>query len=523
MKRKKTDFLRILVMTLFLAAAVLLGDGSTAQAALKIKNVSGGAIWFDEDHSGVHQINVDTSIKRKNIHDIYSKDAKVILLQYLKGKEATVSVYANDDDSKKQTIKVNAQARKVKAKFLPKTYGVTVKVNGSEVKERLEYKYTPGNDWVSFDDKTSFEPFTMHGVTLTIRVAGKYDKTSMIYTPDSKEIKVKIPARKAGPSVIVDPNSISISLPKGCSFYVTDGEGNVNDKLNAVSQAAVTKTQVINLSDVISRGGLSLTEKSETSSYAAIIRVQKQATDKVMQSKDTVLKIPYQDVIVAEEAISSASGISYTYKYNLNKTAATGITVINKSSKDYLVGVIGKDVSVDSINLTAKTGSGAVKWFTVKAGKSYVLAKTVAVEGGKVLYRVAGVKANKTKKIDLKLASTIVQDRVPIEYPAAPKNDLGLTFSKLTETVPTASGTAITIQAYPDAPDGSQYVYEVGSTLVKNVKIGETKAGATVIENIAESRKVTVSKGQYITAYLIDADNKIISYCSKQVMETDLY
>lgn len=502
-----------------------MGNAVQAGAASAFTNieVSDDILSYTCDTT-IQEIVVKTQFagKKKVATDYYTNTGS-IPIGYLKGKEATLTFYPKGDADKKKSIHVKKLRNKIKAKFQPVTKTVEVTSNGSKITEDIQYK-TNGGEWTDMTAATEFSQYTTKGATLYLRLDEAYDASQADYTPYSKQIKIKIPARTAGPKVTVHPDTISFSLPKGCECYFVKGDGTHTDKLDSVSTSAINKAVTINVEKILSKGGIDISKEDENVSYAAILHVRRKATTKKMESKETIINIPFQSTL-GTEVIDATSGISFIYQLNANQTAATGVKVINRSGKTMMAAVLPKDKEIQDIDLSITSGSDKIVWATILPGKSYVISKLKAVEGAHLVYRIKGTAKNDKKKIPLALASTIVMDSSTIEYPTAPASDLGLSFSVKEENPQTASGTSLKVTPYSGIEEeGMFYAYEVSSTLVKSVKINAVKAsGYTKIDDINTELKVPVNSGQYITVYLLAADGKILAYGSKQVTSNYVY
>lgn len=474
--------------------------------------------------SAVEEVETQTQLagKKKVVTDVY-RSSGIIDLTYLNGKEATITFYPKGNEEQKKTLHVNKLRSKVKAKFQPVTKTIEVTCNGSKVSENMQYK-TSGGVWKDMTEATIFSQYTTKGATLYIRLKEVYDSAKSDYTPYSKQIKIKVPARTAGPKVTLQPDMISFSLSKGCECYFADGYGNYTEKLDSVSTAAISKSVTVNIADVLSKGGIDISQEDSRVSYAAILHVRVKATTKRMESKETIVKIPFQSRLTSD-IIDENSGIDFTYQLNSNQTATTGVKIINHSDKTMLAGVLPKDKQLGDIDLTVTSGTDRIVWVTVQPGKSYVISKAVAGDGAHLVYRVKGTAQNDKTKTPLVFASTLVMDSKEIQHPVAPASDLGVSFSVKTENPQTASGTSLKVTPYTKiSEEGAFYAYEVSDTLVKNIKINEVKtSGYTKIDDVAAEIKVTAKAGQYITVYLLAADGKILAYGSKQVTSTYVY
>lgn len=518
--------------------------------------------------ASVEEITTQTQLtgKKKVVTDVY-KSGTGIDLSYLKGKEATVTIFPKGEQDQKTAVHVNKIRNKIKAKFLPKTRTIEVTSYGSKVTEGIQYR-TSSSAWKDMTADTDFSMYTTKGATLYIRLEDQYNADKADYIPYSKQIKLKVPAKAAGPKITIYPDTLSFSLPKGCECYFANGSGVYTEALNAVSMSAVSKSVTVKLPEVLLKGGINIVkddsagnagentegnaagnagentegnaaENAEVSAggsgegtaggnttgdVAAILHVRKKATDKKLESKETIIQLPYQSKLDAA-VIDEKTGIDFIYQLNANQTVANGVKVMNHGDKEMLVAVLPKDKTVDQIDLTITSGTDKITWNVIRPGRSYVISKKKAEEGTYLMYRIKGTAKNDKKKTELAFASTIVVDSRAIAYPKAPASDLGLSFSLKTEETQTPSGTALKVTPYTQiTQEGTFYAYEVTDQLVKNIKINAVKtSGYMKLDSLETEIKVTANAGQYITVYLLAADGKILAYGSKQVTASVVY
>ena len=488
--------------SLVLAAGIIapFGVSSVADAATHelVNTVEDDTIKLKAE--GTYTLKVKIGTSTKEIEDVYEKTSSIDI-SYLAGKAAEIKI-EKANDTKTDTIKVDAQAKKVKATFDPQNYSATLTVDGNAVAHADVYARI-GSKPVN---ETKLESYTVKGATLYLSTKEKAldgDNTES-YTPASKEAKVKIPAKKNGPKVTVDPKKFTFKLAKGCEYWAT-----ANGK--TVSEAAAA-AKTVSLSEVVTK----LDEKSaqvaqtgDTSKNYRLVtkdisfKFYKSSTTKAMQSKATVVEVPAQATADGDKLVS------YEPTFNSKKTEATGIVVKNTtgSAVEFMVVPTGTDLT--KIDLAAKT----TKWITLKKkdDTKKIAAKNLKA-GDFLIVREAGQKENKKNNIDFALASQISTSGAVIALPAKVTNDLGVTMVAPT-TADSASKTAITVST---KTEGATYKYEVGTKEVKAFEIGKAAPGSALADPAGGKGNVAAKKGDWITVYE-EVGGKVVKFKSLKV------
>lgn len=492
--------------TLALAAgvAVPFGAANVASAAEGdynfVTGVFGDCVYLGEDEGSY---TVETVIGKKKVTDVY-EDVTSIDITYIAGKEATVTVTDNATE-KKDEIKVAAQPKEVKATFNPKNYSASLEVDGKAVESEDIFARVGNNYGVDIND---LEQFTVKGATLYLsKLETSSEKATESYVPASKEAKVKIPAKKNGPKVTVDPKKFNFKLAKGCEYEAT-----VEGKVITAAAASTTTVSMKDINKAL--GDASVATKDATTKYSEVskaitFKFYKSATVKAVQSKATVLVVPAQNELSGDELAT------WEVAYNKNKTAVTGITVKNTNTAtnpaiEFMV--VAKDTKLSDIDLAAKT----TKWTTIKKKDQ---TKKIAVkklnEGDMLIVRAAGQKANAKKDIAFSLASQMTTCGAVLAVPDAVKNDLAVTLSKPVTAGTTASNAAINVSNTTYTVDN--YYYEVGSKVVKVYEIGKAApSGATKIADLQKATDVAAKKGDWITVYA-EKDGAVVAFKSIKV------
>lgn len=497
--------------SLVLAAGIIVpANFASAAAPTNIKSVTDGVVKLSKDATDV-TVKIG---KGKEVVDELNSDEFDI--SFLNGKAATVS-FSYADVTDKEVLTVNAQEKKVKAAFAPKDYKINVKVNEAAVEDaKVEYKIGTG-DYTSLENKNNFKKYTLKGATVYVRVAAtdnseKSTKALTEYSPASKEVKVKIPVKKAGPKVVVDVDKLTVKIPAKCEYYV---DSSIEDQKSDTVSAAATTAKTLNVSELVkTTQNPSDAEKkiSRTDlSKAVKLYVYKSATDKVLISKPTIIDIPAQYAIKGEidqTAADKKNIASWEYVVDRSGTKCTGIKVTNATSSAIQVAVIAKDTDLYTLDLTKKT---SVKWTKIAGNKS----KTLAAKGVKdkvVIVRVAGVKANARKKTPMSLASQITTMSSVVVIPDPVKKDLGVSLAPATEAGKSVSQTAITVS---DATADAEYYYEIKDAVIKSYKLYTAQpSGATKID-AKKADNVQVAKGKVVIVYGVK-DGAVFSFkCTK--------
>lgn len=537
--------------SLVLAAGIL--------APVNFSNVASAAvtgITVDEASNTISvskAFEVKTTLGKKVVTESF-KANETFYYNNLIGKEATLEVKAGTET---QSIKLNKQP-KLQAKFEPKTCTFTYKLNGSEVAAADKDKVTLNFAGLTLDgngcnvtaededEESLFDSLTAKGAVGTAyydatadrKKEGGGDSSITTITPASKAIKVKIPAKKAGPKVTIDPNTLSIKIPAKCEYevYKIDGEEPY------VSGAAATQAKVHDLATIISKSGVDAQPLASDEDYkedrktpagtakvtqAAIIKVYKAATDKTMQSNPTVIKVP-TSMNLAEERINATTGIVSGVAFDKAETKVLGITLTNKSSEDYEYAILPKGKDVSKIDLTAK-GSDKVKFATIKAGKTIKVSIKKAAAESTIVFRTKGVKANAKKNVELVLAS---QPKVlgTITYPAELKS-VTVSAGVGTAEGTTASGTAVKVtklggEEYANAV----YKYEFLKKAPKKVSYKAPTSAVQVDDKVFDGNgyKMALSKDdakknkKVLIVYAI-VNDRVVGYGTASLSESSVY
>lgn len=492
--------------TFVLAAGIIapFGASSVADAAITGYNFVNGVYADTIELDGEGTYTLTAKIGSKEIEDVYEK-VDSIDISYLAGKAADITIAKKGSD-KTDTFKVAAQAKKVKAKFDPEHYSASLEVDGQTIKTE-DVLSRIGSKEV---DITDLEEYTVKGATLYLSKAegGIIKEGDTTYTPASKEAKVKIPAKKNGPKVTIDPKKFTFKLAKGCEYWATVGDVTVSESAasaKTVSMADVNKLLAEKSSSVAKAdGAIKYREVSEDITF----KFYKSANAKAMQSKATVVPVPAQAEVDGDELISCE------VTFNSKKTEATGIAVKNTTNSAIEFMVVAKDTDLSKIDLAAKT----TKWTTLKKnGNTKKISAKKLNAGDFLIVRVAGQKANAKQDIKFALASQISTSGAVIALPAKVTNDLGATISAPT-TADGASKAAITVS---NKTSGATYKYEVGTKEVKVFEIGKAAPGSELADVSDGKGNVAAKKGDWITVYE-EVGGKVVKFKSLKVEESHL-
>lgn len=532
MKRKnKLSVLMLLVMAIMLAAFVKAGKVNaeeTVELDYKVTSIEESLITVEELETAeakITKIYVDTTIGTstkvtKETYDL--KDGKALIdLQYLNGKKAKLVIYSDTEKKKAVTLEVAAK-EKPKAVYDRFNEKLKVTVNGTEVD--LEKVVCIMNNKTASASAFDFTDYYKKGATGIIYVKGEGPASEITTVstvevkPESKEIKIKIPAQKKAPNIKINVESVSFKLPKGCTYEIIGSRAGI--ALSVASESAVGSAKDIDIVKVLSEAGISLTEEREKGSgESALIEVYRNGTEKAVPSRIAEVYLPVQKVITADE-IATSSGVTFENVYTKNKLKMTGVKVTNNTKDIYQVAAVGKDTTLDKVDLLSKDKATKIKWKTLKPGKSAKYTTKTAPEGTRFIYRIKGVK--KTKNADLVLPSVIIMDPRSVIIEKAPAKTVNITLSsKPVEGADTASGTSLSVAEVTDA---AGYVYTVVDKQVKSVQIGTLISDVNGEEiGLRVSKKVTVKAKQWITVYAYNDKGEIITFGCKKVTKDMIY
>lgn len=536
-KRRLLCLIFSMVMAVGLICPAQMGSVKAEEAGAGFSVTSADSDMIVVKSEGVDRIYVETQIGNKKpaveMYKFKTGDGEKtanIDLSYLKGKDAVVKVYSRKAPKSVVTIKVSAQPKKLKGKFNAKTGEMAVTLGGGNVKSE-DVNCRIGRKVKNLTE-CNFENYYVKGATLYLSTKKTEKKeniavgTTASFTPASKEAKVKIPARPKGPSAVINPDLLSITLARGSVIRVTGKDGKV------VSEAA-TANKTLDVKEFVSRAGIKIDDPNEpgrsTSSTAAILEVYKEATETKLESKVTEVKVPWQPIF-DESLIGGSNGVTYSAIYNSGKTKQTGIKVNNKTNEILHVAILPGDKTVADINLIETDSAKKLVWYEVKPGRMRDITGDKVVSGAQLVYRVRGVVATSTKK--LQLASTIVADPVRIKVVNTAKNETGLI--SVSPTAPdgsydkSASYTALKINP---VSAGVKYAYTVRDRSLTGVKIGYKlgdlkEYGTIVTEGVASdgtAMHVKITANQWIVVFVMDAEDNVIAYGSRQVTKSDMY
>lgn len=535
MKRKNKLLIHIillmmLVFAAFVKPAAVNAEEETVTLDYKVTSIEDGlitveAVAADESTAKISKIYVDTTIgsSSKFTKETYSfKDDKAFIdLQYLKGKKAKLVIYSDTEKKKAVTLEIAAKAKPaaVYDKFNEK---LNVTVNGKGID--LDNVICIMNNKTASASAFDFTDYYKKGASGLIYVKGE-ELSSEITTvstteikPESKEIKIKIPAQKKAPNIKINVESVSFKLPKGCTYEIIGSKSGI--AVSVASESAVSASKEVDITKVLSGAGINLTEeREEGSKESALIEVYRNGTQKAVPSRIAEIYLPVQKTITAE-TIATLSGVTFENVYNKSKLKMTGVSVTNHTNDIYQVAAVGKDTTLDKLDLLSKDKATKIKWKTLKPGKSAKYTTKTAPEGTRFIYRIKGVK--KTKNTELVLPSVIIMDPRSVKIDKAPARIVNMVLSSTpVEGAGTASGTSISIALITDAKG---YVYTVGDKEVKSVKIGTLKSdiNGEAIEP-SESKKVTVKAKQWVTVYAYNDKNEIIAFGCKKVSKDMVY
>lgn len=492
--------------TFVLAAGIIapFGVSSVADAATDIGFEYVESVASDTISLVEGDYTITTKIGSKEIKDVY-EGVGSIDISYLAGKAADITI-AKKGKEKTDTFKVAAQAKKVKAKFDPKTYSASLEVDGQAVTEGVQARIGSKENI----DISNLEKYTVKGATLYLSKAeDSIDKTGeTTYTPVSKEAKVKIPAKKNGPKVTIDPKKFTFKLAKGCEYWATAGDETVSE-----AAAAAKTVSMADVNKLLANKSGSVAKTDGNNKYCEVskditFKFYKSATDKAMKSKATVVEVPAQAEVNGDELISCE------VTFNSKKTEATGIAVKNTTNSAIEFMVVAKDTDLSKIDLAAKT----TKWTTLKKnGNTKKISAKKLTAGDFLIVRVAGQKANAKQNIEFALASQISTSGAVIALPAKVTNDLGATIAAPT-TADGASKAAITVSS---KTSGATYKYEVGTKEVKTFEIGKAAPGSALTDPAEGKGNVAAKKGDWITVYE-EVAGKVVKFKSLKVEASHL-
>lgn len=559
---------------------------------LEIKETAGETDTLAETQSKVY---VETTIGSKAANvEIFPAKTDRLDLSYLKGKAGSVTIILgtteNTRDYQKKTITVDKR-HSMKASFDIENCCIKAEVDGStdvSADSKLVIDINgvkvygaardPENSGELVNNRSAYEPYFLTGATAKVYYEGHFNDDKTEFTPNTKIAKVKIPVRKSGPTIRINPYTLSFKLPKGCVVSLSYGADKV------VTDQALTKAKTIDIQDLVDKMNegvpwgtnnsasntksdwLSLAGQNTTDNKWFVLEVYKQAEGKSLETKHTEVVLPDR---IAYDCVSQAGveGLSFEQSLSKDNTKQNGILFKNASSSAiYEVAIVPDEYKLPgllkswandlnekidnvpfddeelyvnyaiNLDLTPENKADDIKWTVVKPGKKVVVRKDIQgkpiKDGQRVIYRLKGKKEIKNKQslvfsseIAMASTTTVVRDQI--------KGNLGVTV-QTTGAADNVSGVSI-IVANKESTEDIKYVYwyEVGSKVskvslldtiddhaeaFKTNKLDKKEEDSLKKGGLGSACRVEAAKKQYITVY--EANEKtgeIISYKSVKV------
>ncbi len=262
--------------------------------------------------------------------------------------------------------------------------------------------------WAEGTTNTSLAYLKENGATLYFRLAPEDGKSaSDTGKRASKEVSVKIPAKKAAPTVNVDASKFTIPLDNKMSYRVLT----LDDNNNLVGEKEAAWTTVSNkktysLSELAPDVMLSGTDKTQAKPVA--LQIKNSATKTAQESRVTTIIIPAQGSISKEAG--SKDGISMDYA---SSTTLYIEILANKADTPYEYCIIEKDNYVPN-----DLEYSRIAW-TAMSGTKITLDSKTAKPGSHIFVRKKAVGKQGDEKFALASKEVELTEAIGVTYPAA--------------------------------------------------------------------------------------------------------
>lgn len=209
-----------------------------------------------------------------------------------------------------------------------------------------------------------------NGATLYFRLAPvNGDSVSNPGMRASKEVSVKIPAKKSAPVITVDPSKFTVPLTSKLSYRVLELDENGNLKEESAEWNAVKSTKNYALADIVTQVMVSGTDAAKP----AALQIKANATSSAQESRVSTIIIPAQEAAPEEDAAE----ISYTSSKTLDLT----IKAASKENPYEYCIVDGEDYDAASFDYED------AGWVTVESGTAVTLNADKAKAGSHLYIR----------------------------------------------------------------------------------------------------------------------------------------
>ncbi len=275
-------------------------------------------------------------------------------------------------------------------------YPVSFTNAGSRTIQWRKNNSTIWSEWNKQTTNRDLSYLIVNGATLYFRLAPENgtSQTSPGLRP-SKEIKVKVPAKSAAPSISINASNFMVSLKSGMQYRLVtlDEDGNTTQEeewkeINSTKNYSLTELAP----EALYSGTAVKTSGKETKDIS--IQFKKKATASTQESKLTTITIPAQDKAPDKDTIGAS--ISYTSSSSLELLVKAA-----SSSSPYEYSIVKKE------DVQAEPDYSNMTWSSLTSSSPVSLNKTKAPVGSQIYIRKKSVSS--LGKEDFALASDSVK------------------------------------------------------------------------------------------------------------------
>lgn len=394
---------------------------------------------------------------------------------YFKGNESTTVGY----------VVIPKQASNFKVKYIPnQTYPFSFVNNGDRTVEWRKDGESTWKVWNMSTTNDSLGYLKGNGTTLYFRLApengAKNGARDFSGYRASKEVSVKITAKKAAPTISVNASAFSIPLSSKMSYRMVkiDKDGKVST--NDIAWKSIASSKDYPLSTLVPEVMYSGTDVQETCDMA--IQFKNNATSSSQESRITTIIIPAQRKAPTES--SAGASISFTSSSNLELTILAANTttpyeycVVEKD--DYKAdGPVYEDMS----------------WSTVSSSSPVSISKSKAPMGSHIYIRLKSINNLGDDNYEIASDSFDITGAAGVVYPDA------ITAGKVTDIVVPAGtinkgdygkNATFTITAYSKTTVSSLEFKNSFGTTLGNVEVTSSVSKNSKSKNKDEAYLIT--------------------------------
>ncbi len=308
-------------------------------------------------------------------------------------------------------VTIPKQVTNFKVKYVPDNNEQPFTFTGVTTGRTIQWRKNGVGEWSYWAEgttNTSLAYLKENGATLYFRLAPENgNSVSNTGKRASKEVSVKVSAKKAAPTVNVDASKFTIPLDNKMSYRVLT----LDDNNNLVGEKEAAWTTVSNkktysLSELAPDVMLSGTDKTQAKPVA--LQIKNSATKTAQESRVTTIIIPAQGSIA--KGTESKDGISMDYA----SSSSLYIEILaNKADTPYEYCIIDKDNYVPN-----DLEYSRITW-TAMSGTKVTLDSKTAKPGSHIFVRKKAVGKQGDEKFALASKELELTEATGVTYPAA--------------------------------------------------------------------------------------------------------